>query len=79
VDGRENSRLDLTTTRSSRRHSATAKPPEVSATAQRMRAVNDGRHEIPHMVCAAMTAPAIGGAHDQSGSDPDEYRAALTR
>jgi hypothetical protein len=52
-------------------------PPEVWATAQRLRRLGYGRHEILHMLGAAMSAQIWGALHDRREYDADEHRAAL--
>jgi hypothetical protein len=52
-------------------------PPEVWATAQRLRRLGYGRHEILHMLGAAMSPQLWAALHDQREYDPDEHRAAL--
>ena len=52
-------------------------PPEVWATAQRLRRLGYGRHEILHMLGAAMAPQLWAALHDQREYDLDEHRAAL--
>ena len=52
-------------------------PPEVWATAQRLRRLGYGRHEILHMLGAAMSGELWEALHDQREYDLDEHRAAL--
>ena len=52
-------------------------PPEVWATAQRLHGLGYGRHEILHMLGAAMTPQLWAALYDQSEYDRDEHRAAL--
>jgi Domain of unknown function (DUF1841) len=78
VDGREmNPRLHLTIHEIVATQLADDEPPEVWATAQRLRKLGYGRHEILHMLGAAMTPQLWAGLHDRRGYDPDEHRAAL--
>ena len=78
VDGREmNPRLHLTIHEIVATQLADDDPPEVWATAQRLRRLGYGRHEILHMLGAAMTPQLWAALHDQRAYDPDEHRAAL--
>jgi hypothetical protein len=52
-------------------------PPEVWATAQRLRKLGYGRHEVLHMLGAAMTPQLWGALHDQREYDLEAHRAAL--
>ena len=52
-------------------------PPEVWATAERLRRLGYDRHEVLHMLAAAMTPQLWAALHDQREYDPDEHRAAL--
>ena len=52
-------------------------PPEVWATAQRLRTLGYGRHEILHMLGAAMTPQLWEALHNQREYDPEAHRAAL--
>jgi hypothetical protein len=52
-------------------------PPEVWATAQRLRRLGYGRHEILHMLGAAMTGQLREALQNQREYDADEHRAAL--
>jgi hypothetical protein len=52
-------------------------PPEVWATAQRLRGLGYGRHEILHMLGAAITGQLWEALHNQRDYDADEHRAAL--
>lgn len=52
-------------------------PPEVWATAQRLHRLGYGRHEILHMLGAAMTGQLWGVLKNQREYDADEHRAAL--
>jgi hypothetical protein len=53
-------------------------PPEVWATAQRLRKLGYGRHKVLHMLGAAMTPQLWGALHDQREYDLEAHRAALT-
>jgi Domain of unknown function (DUF1841) len=78
VDGREmNPRLHLTIHEVVATQLADDDPPEVWATAQRLRRLGYGRHEILHMLGAAMTPQLWAALHDQRAYDLDEHRAAL--
>ena len=78
VDGREmNPRLHLTVHEIVATQLAEHDPPEVWATAQRLRRLGYGRHEILHMLGAAMTPQLWAGLHDRREYDLDEHRAAL--
>lgn len=78
IDGREmNPRLHLTIHEIVAAQIADDDPPEVWATAQRLRKLGYGRHEILHMLGAAMTPQLWAALHDQRAYDPDEHRAAL--
>lgn len=78
VDGREmNPRLHLAIHEIVATQLADHDPPEVWETAQRLRRLGYGRHEILHMLGSA-TAPQLWSAlHDQREYDPDQHRAAL--
>jgi hypothetical protein len=52
-------------------------PPEVWATAQRLRKLGYGRHEILHMLGAAMAGQIWDALHNRRAYDADEHRAAL--
>jgi hypothetical protein len=52
-------------------------PPEVWATAQRLRTLGYGRHEVLHMLGGAMTPLLWGALHDQRAYDLEAHRAAL--
>jgi Domain of unknown function (DUF1841) len=76
--GREiNPRLHLTLHEIVAKQLADDDPPEVWATAQRLRKLGYGRHEILHMLGAAMTGQLWEAFHNQREYDPDEHRAAL--
>jgi hypothetical protein len=78
VDGREmNPRLHLTIHEIVATQLVDDEPPEVWTTAQRLRRLDYGRHEILHMLGAAMTPQLWAAQHDQREYDPDEHRAAL--
>ena len=78
VDGREtNPRLHLTIHEIVATQLAEHDPPEVWATAQRLRQLGYGRHEILHMLGAAMAPQLWAALHDQREYDLDEHRAAL--
>jgi hypothetical protein len=78
ADGREmNPRLHLTIHEIVATQLVDDDPPEVWATAQRLRSLGYGRHEILHMLGAAMSEQLWAGLHDQREYDPDEHRAAL--
>jgi hypothetical protein len=78
VDGREmNPRLHLTIHEIVATQLADGQPPEVWTTAQRLRKLGYGRHEILHMLGAAMTPQLWAALHDEREYDPDEHRAAL--
>jgi uncharacterized protein DUF1841 len=78
VDGREmNPRLHLTIHEIVATQLVDDDPPEVWATAQRLRRLGYGRHDILHMLGAAMTPQLWAALHDQRKYDLDEHRAAL--
>ena len=78
VDGEEfNPRLHLTVHEIVAAQLADDNPPEVWATAQRLRRLGFGRHEILHMLGAAMAPQLWSALHDQREYDPDAHRAAL--
>jgi hypothetical protein len=52
-------------------------PPEAWATAQRLRRLGYGRHEILHMLGAAVSTQIWEALHDRREYDADEHRAAL--
>jgi hypothetical protein len=52
-------------------------PPEVWATAQRLRRLGYGRHEILHMLGAAMSTQLWEALHNQREYDIEQHRAAL--
>ena len=52
-------------------------PPEVWATAQRLRKLGYGRHEVLHMLGAAMAPQLWGALHDDREYDLEAHRAAL--
>ena len=78
VDGRQvNPGLHLTIHEIVAAQLAEDDPPEVWATAQRLRRLGYGRHEILHMLGAAMTPQLWAALHDQRAYDLDAHRAAL--
>ena len=78
VDGREmNPRLHLTVHEIVATQLADDDPPEVWATGQRLRRLGYGRHEILHMLGAAMMPQLWAALHDQREYDIDTHRAAL--
>ena len=52
-------------------------PPEVWATAQRLRKLGYGRHEVLHMLGGAMTPQLWGALQNEREYDPEAHRAAL--
>jgi len=56
---------------------ADEQPPEVWATAERLHRLGYDKHEILHMLGAAMSTQLWAALHDQREYDPDEHRAAL--
>jgi len=52
-------------------------PPRVWATARRLRELGYGRHEILHMLGAAMAPQLWEALQGHGGYDPEEHRAAL--
>jgi hypothetical protein len=78
LDGQEvNPRLHLTLHEIVAAQLVDHDPPEVWATAQRLRRLGYGRHEILHMLGAAMTGQLWGALHEKRPYDIDEHRAAL--
>jgi hypothetical protein len=78
VDGHEiNPRLHLTIHEIVATQIVDDDPPEVWATAQRLRKLGYGRHEVLHMLGAAMTPQLWGALHDQRDYDLEAHRAAL--
>ena len=78
IDGQEiNPRLHLTIHEIVAAQIVDDEPPEVWVTAQRLRRLGYGRHEILHMLGAAMTPQLWNALHDHREYDPDEHRAAL--
>src|SRR3954453_6352288 len=78
VDGRELSpRLHLTVHEIVASQLADDDPPEVWATAQRLRRLGYGRHEILHMLGAAMAPQLWAVMHDQRDYDLEQHRSAL--
>lgn len=77
-DGHEiNPRLHLTIHEIVATQIVDGDPPEVWATAQRLRKLGYGRHEVLHMLGAAMTPQLWGALHDQREYDLEAHRAAL--
>ena len=78
VDGHEiNPRLHLTIHEIVATQIVDDDPPEVWATAQRLRKLGYGRHEVLHMLGAAMTPQLWAALHDQRDYDLEAHRAAL--
>ena len=78
VDGREmNPRLHLTVHEIVAAQLAEHDPPEVWATAQRLRRLGYGRHEILHMLGAAMTPQLWAALHERRAYDLEQHRSAL--
>jgi hypothetical protein len=78
VDGHEiNPRLHLTIHEIIATQIVDDDPPEVWATAQRLRKLGYGRHEILHMLGAAMTPQLWNALHNQREYDLQAHRAAL--
>jgi hypothetical protein len=78
VDGREiNPTLHLTIHEIVATQIVDDDPPEVWATAQRLRKLGYGRHEVLHMLGAAMTPQLWGALHDERAYDLGAHRAAL--
>ena len=78
VDGQEmNPRLHLTIHEIVATQLADDDPPEAWATVQRLRRLGYGRHEILHMLGAAMTGQLWAALDDRRAYDLDEHRAAL--
>lgn len=78
VDGREmNPRLHVTLHEIVATQLADHDPPEVWATAQRLRQLGYGRHEILHMLGAAVTGQLWEALHNQRPYNIDEHCAAL--
>ena len=78
IGGREiNPRLHLTLHEIVATQLADDDPPEVWATAQRLRRLGYGRHEILHMLGAAMSTQIWEALHDQRTYDAEEHRVAL--
>jgi predicted metal-dependent phosphoesterase TrpH len=79
VDGSEiNPRLHLTIHEIVATQIVADDPPEVWATAQRLRKLGYGRHEILHMLGAAMTPQLWDGLQNQREYDVEAHRAALS-
>jgi hypothetical protein len=78
VDGREiNPRLHLTIHEIVANQLAADDPPEVWPTAQRLRKLGYGRHEVLHMLGAAMTPQLWEALQNQREYDLQAHRAAL--
>jgi hypothetical protein len=78
IDGNELSpRLHLTVHEIVASQLADDDPPEVWATAQRLRRLGYGRHEILHMLGAAMAPQLWAVMHDQRDYDLEQHRSAL--
>jgi hypothetical protein len=78
VAGREmNPRLHLTIHEIVATQLVDDEPPEVWTTAQRLRRLGYGRHEILHMLGAAIAPQLWAALHDQREYDPDQHCAAL--
>ena len=78
IDGSElNPRLHLSVHEIVAAQLADDDPPEVWATAQRLRRLGYGRHEILHMLSAAMAPQLWAAMHDQREYDLEQHRAAL--
>jgi len=78
VEGREiNPRLHLTIHEIVATEIVDDDPPEVWATAQRLRTLGYGRHEVLHMLGAAMTPQLWDALHNQREYDLQAHRAAL--
>lgn len=78
VDGQEiNPRLHLTIHEIVATQIVDDDPPEVWATAQRLRKLGYGRHEVLHMLGAAMTPQLWDALHNQREYDLQAHRAAL--
>jgi hypothetical protein len=78
IDGREmNPRLHLAVHEIVAAQLADEQPPEVWATAQRLSSLGYDRHEILHMLGAAMSNQLWAALHEQREYDSDEHRAAL--
>jgi uncharacterized protein DUF1841 len=78
VDGQEiNPRLHLTIHEIVASQIVDDDPPEVWATAQRLRKLGYGRHEVLHMLGAAMTPQLWDALHNEREYDLEAHRAAL--
>ena len=78
IDGSElNPRLHLSVHEIVAAQLADDDPPEVWATAQRLRRLGYGRHEILHMLGAAIAPQLWAAMHDQRDYDLDQHRSAL--
>jgi hypothetical protein len=78
IDGREiNPRLHLTLHEVVATQLADDDPPEVWATAQRLRRLGYGRHEILHMLGGAMATQIWEALNSERAYDAEQHRAAL--
>jgi hypothetical protein len=78
IDGNElNPRLHLSVHEIVATQLADDDPPEVWATAQRLRQLGYGRHEILHMLGAAIAPQLWAAMHDQRDYDLEQHRSAL--
>jgi hypothetical protein len=78
VEGREmNPRLHLTIHEIIATQIVNDDPPEVWATAQRLRKLGYGRHEVLHMLGSAMIPQLWGALHNERDYDLEAHRAAL--
>ena len=78
IDGSElNPRLHLNVHEIVATQLADDDPPEVWETAQRLRRLGYGRHEILHMLGAAIAPQLWAAIHDQRDYDLEQHRSAL--
>jgi hypothetical protein len=78
IDGSEmNPRLHLMVHEIIATQLANDDPPQVWATAQRLRRLGYGRHEILHMLSAAMAPQLWAAMRDQRDYDLEQHRSAL--
>jgi hypothetical protein len=78
IDGSElNPRLHLSVHEIVAAQLADDDPPEVWETALRLRRLGYGRHEILHMLGAAIVPQLWAAMHHQRGYEPEQHRAAL--
>jgi Domain of unknown function (DUF1841) len=78
IDGREfNPRFHLAIHEVVATQLADGEPPEVWATARRLRRLGYGRHEILHMLGAAMSGELWEALQGRRGYDAEAHRAAL--